>query len=98
MARGSWFKSLVRRIKRLWRLFDAINRHRATDILAWETAELENLFGLVVLGALVGLPTVPLPLSLELLPAMEEELHAMLQRVNGWGEPIATLYSLLGVE
>ncbi len=89
---------LFHRLRKAWRLFDAINRHRATDMLSWETAELENLFGLLVLGALVGLPTAPLPLSLELLPAMEAEVQTMLERTGGWGEPIAALYSLLGVE
>lgn len=74
-----------------WRdLADAL-KGKATGALEFELAELENVFGLLVCGSLVGLPLPPAALSLALLPHMEREVSAMLSRAGGLDDMLATL-------
>jgi hypothetical protein len=71
-------------------------RGEATDALELELAELENLFGLLVVGSLVGLPSPPTPLGLTLLPHLEREVSVMLGRAERLDDMLATLAGRLG--
>lgn len=57
-------------------------RHTSTSVLEFELRELENLFGILVMGSLVGLPTLPTSLTLRLLPYMLRELVVMKRRTR----------------
>ena len=57
-------------------------RHNSTSMIEFELRELENLFGLLVLGAMVGIPNLPTGLSLRLLPYMLRELSVMNRRTK----------------
>ena len=58
-----------------WQVYDEAARQKAVDVLEAELGELENIFGLLVLGSFVGLPSPPMQISLDLLPEMEDLLH-----------------------
>ena len=76
-------------------LFQSLARHKATDVLEWETSELENIFALLVFGSFVGIPTTPGHITLALLPYMEEDLLLMLNKVAMASGPISDLFSKL---
>ncbi len=78
-------------------LFNSIARHKATDVLEWETSELENVFALLVFGSFVGIPTAPGHITLALLPYMEEDLLLMLNKVAAASGPISDLFSKLDI-
>ena len=70
-------------------------RHKAVDVIKWETSELENIFALLVLGSFVGIPATPSPITLNLLPYMEKELQIMMEKVVTASGPISDLFSHL---
>ncbi|BAS29131.1 hypothetical protein [Limnochorda pilosa] len=57
-------------------------RERAVGYIQVERRELENVFALMVLGAFVGLPSPPTPLSLRLLPHLGRELAVLRRRAE----------------
>ena len=65
--------SLIRFLKD----FERGIRSRATDYLAYELRELENIFCLLLLGSLVGLPSPPSSLSLRLMPYLIPEMYVV---------------------
>ena len=86
----NWFK-------KQYRIWDEIFRSRATATLEWEVAELENIFALLTLGFLIGLPSPPIPVALQLMPDMEDNLLLMLQRIDVAHGPLSQLFSSLDV-
>ena len=88
------FRRFLKKLKKLWLLFDEVNKHRATERMEWETRELENIFSVLVLGSFVGIQAPPMHLSLELLPLMEKELMIMANRVCTASDPLADLFSM----
>jgi hypothetical protein len=73
----------------------AVLRGEATGALELELAELENVFALLVVGSLVGLPFPPAPVGLALLPHLEREVGVMLSRADGLDDMLATLLGRL---
>ncbi len=65
------------------------------EYIEFELKELENVFALMVLGSMVGLPTPPTPVAAKILPHMERELRVMLERSDGMclGE-IASIFDI----
>lgn len=57
-------------------------RQTSTDRLEFELRELENIFGLLVLGSFTGIPNPPSGVSLRLLPYMLREILIMKNRVR----------------
>ncbi len=57
-------------------------RQTSTDRLEFELRELENIFGLLVLGSFIGIPNPPSGVSLRLLPYMLREILIMKNRVR----------------
>ena len=73
----------------------AVLRGEATGVLELELAEMENLFAILVVGSLVGLPFPPAPVGLSILPHMEREVGVMLARADGLDDILATLLGRL---
>lgn len=76
---------------------DHIQRQNATSFLEYETEELQNVFAVLLLGQMVGLPSAPLPLTFELMPYMEEEFELLLDKVIVSVDPLAELFSMLDI-
>lgn len=74
-----------------------VQREKATELLEWETKEMENIFALLVLGAFVGIPTPPIQITLSLLPMMESDLALMLDKVQTAHDPLGELFSVLDI-
>ena len=72
-------------------------RHRAVEVLEWETTELENIFAILIFGSFIGLPATPSQITLTLLPYMEKELQLMLEKVDTASGPISDLFSNLDI-
>ena len=70
--------------------------YKATEQLAYEAAEMEHAFSLMLFGSFTGLPSPPMPLALELLPEMEDELEKILLRASQTGNGLSELASVMG--
>ncbi|GBC63358.1 hypothetical protein DENIS_4352 [Desulfonema ishimotonii] len=91
------FHQFFLKIKAFFREIDGIQRNKATDILAWEAEEMENIFALLVLGTFIGLPTPPVHLVMALLPEMEREFGLMIDKVAVAHDPLGELFSVLDI-
>jgi len=94
-------KGLPARLARVVREFleagDRVARAGAVGAIEAELAELEQVFALLVLGSLVGLPSPPTGISLELMPVMEEELLRLVENVDTARTPISRLFSTFDI-
>ncbi len=52
------------------------------ETFEFETRELENIFAMLLLGSLIGLPSPPLSIVARVLPHMSEELKVMMSRAR----------------
>lgn len=91
------FKKIAEKITAFWKIADEVGRGKAVNVIESEVEEMENIFGLLVLGSFVGLPSPPMQISLDLMPYMEKELLLMLEKVDVAHEPISQLFSVLDV-
>lgn len=73
-----------------------INRNKATDLLAFEVMEMENIFTLLLFGSFTGMPSPPVHITLQLLPLMEKELKLMLNRISVAHDALSEIVSTLG--
>ena len=85
-------------LKAAFRVMAQVNREKATELLEFETKELENIFALLVLGGFAGLPSPPSPIAVELLPYMERELTMMLSRTDLAQDPIGVLMGMMEID
>ena len=90
-------KKIIEKITAFWKIADEVGRGKAVGVIETEVEEMENIFGLLVLGSFVGLPSPPMQISLDLMPHMEKELLLMLEKVDVANEPISQLFSVLDV-
>lgn len=90
-------RRLIEWLKKIGRSYLRISRAKAVEMLEWEAAEMEHVFALLTLSTMIGLPAPPLPITLELLPDLEKELHLLLQRVDTAHAPLSELFSTLDV-
>jgi len=94
-------KSIIKKIKAkiiwFWEIADEVARGKTVNTIEVEVEELENIFGMLVLGSFIGFPSPPMQISLDLMPLMEKELILMLEKVDTAHEPIAQLFSVLDV-
>lgn len=94
-------KALLARIKNMlvetWQVGDRVGRSKAVEAIESEVEEMENIFGILVLGSFVGMPSPPMQISLDLMPYMEKELILMLEKVDTASEPISQLFSIFNV-
>ncbi len=90
-------KSIIDRVVSIWKISDEVARGKAVEIIEYELEELENIFGVLVLGSFIGMPSPPMQISLDLMPFMEKELILMMEKVDTANEPIAQLFSILDI-
>ncbi len=80
-----------------WQIGDRVGRNKAVECIESEVEELENIFGVLVLGSFVGMPAPPMQISLDLMPHMEKELILMMEKVDTANEPISQLFSVFSI-
>ena len=80
-----------------WNYYDSMARSTMVDKIEYELGEMENMFGLIVLGSFVGLPSPPMNLTLDLLPEMEKHFLLMLNKVDSAESPMSDLLSAFDV-
>jgi hypothetical protein len=94
-------KAFLARIKEMivetWQVGDRVGRSKAVEAIEGELEEMENIFGILVLGSFVGMPSPPMQISLDLMPYMEKELILMLEKVDTANEPISQLFSIFNI-
>ena len=90
-------KSIRDRIISIWKIFDEVARGKAVGTIESELEEMENIFGILVLGSFIGMPAPPMQISLDLMPLMEKELVLMMEKVDTANEPIAQLFSVFDI-
>ena len=90
-------KSIIDRIISIWKITDEVARAKAVETIEYELEELKNIFGVLVLGSYIGMPSPPMQISLDLMPFMEKELILMMEKVDTANEPIAQLFSVLDI-
>jgi hypothetical protein len=77
---------------------DTLMRSRAVETVEYEINELDNIFGILVLGALIGIPAPPIHITMDLLPLMDRELNIMLEKVSTAHDPLGELFSVLEID
>ena len=85
-------------LRKAWHVIAQVQRGKASDMLEFELKELENIFGLLLLGGFLGFPAPPAPIALELLPYMERELSIMMSRSDLSLDPLGSLMGMLQVD
>lgn len=84
-------------LKENWQLYEEATKSTAVESIEFELGEMENIFGLLVLGSFIGMPSPPMQISLDLLPEMEEHLKLMMNKVDMANEPLSNLFSVFEV-
>lgn len=92
-----FFRDILMKVSAAWRIYEAISRQKAVETIEKELEELENIFGLLVMGSFVGLPSPPMQISLDLMPFLEKELVRMTEKVDTAHAPISELFSVLDI-
>jgi len=93
----SLFKIIACKIRNVCKIGDEISRSRAVEAIESELEEMENVFGLLVLGSFVGIPSPPMQISLDLMPYMEKELLLMMDKVDTASQPLSQLFSVFDI-
>ena len=97
MSTRSHLKEMLRKIGNTWNLYNEAARETAVETLETELGEMENIFGLLVLGSFIGFPSPPMQITLDLLPEMEQHFVLMLNKVDTAQSPISDLLSTFDV-
>jgi len=97
MSMREFLEGLLRRLRESRNAGQRISRSKAVSLLENEVEEMEMIFSLLVLGFLVGLPSPPMQISLDLVPLMEDELVAMIEGLDTAHEPISRLFSIFDI-
>lgn len=90
--------SIKRKMVAVIKTADAVMRSRAVETVEYELDELDNIFGILVLGAFIGIPAPPIHITMELLPLMDRELNIMLEKVSTAHDPLGDLFSVLEID
>ncbi len=95
------FHEIIEKLKQgfvsLWETADQVAREKAVGALEAELGELENIFGILVQGAFIGIPSPPMQISLDLLPLMERQLMIMIEKIDTANEPLSHLFSVFDI-
>ena len=81
-----------------FKISDEVMRGKAVGTIEHEVAELDNIFGILVLGAFIVIPSPPIHITMELFPLMDNELDTMLDKVLTAHDPLGHLFSVLGID
>jgi len=91
-------KNIKNKILEAWKIVDGMARGKTLDGIEYVAEEMDHIFGILVLGSFVGLPSPPMQISLDLMPLMERELMLMMEKVDTAHEPISDLFSELDID
>ena len=91
-------KFLKDKIVSAFKVADEVMRGKAVETIEYEAQELDNIFGVLVLGAFIGIPSPPIHITMELLPIMEKEFEIMLEKVSTAHDPLGDLFSVLDID
>ena len=80
-----------------WKISDEVARGKAVETIEIELEELNHIFGILVLGSFIGMPSPPIKISLDFLPLMEKELILMMEKVDTANEPLSQLFSAFDI-
>ena len=94
----SLLDNIKRKITTTFKTTDAVMRSRAVETIEYELEELDNIFGTLVLGAFIGIPSPPIHITMDLLPLMARELNLMLEKVSTAHDPLGDLFSVLEID
>lgn len=72
-------------------------RETSTDRLEFELREMENIFGLLVIGSFIGIPSPPTGISLRLLPYMLREITVMNRRAQDLDDVFGEIAGLMDI-
>ncbi|NOX16769.1 MAG: hypothetical protein GXO87_00600 [Chlorobi bacterium] len=97
MDEKNFLSKVKGKIKNGWNAYGEATRNMAVETLEYEYGEMENIFGLLVLGAFVGFPSPPMQITLDLLPEMEKHFRIMLNKVDVAESPLSDLLSAFDV-
>jgi len=97
MKKESLSKKFLDRLKQGWESYKRTAAETAVETLEFELGEMENIFGLLVLGSFIGLPSPPMQITLDLLPEMEKHFVLMLNKVDTAQSPLSDLLSTFDV-
>lgn len=97
-TRVSVLGRIQRKIVATFKNADAVMRGRAIETIEYELEELDNIFGILVLGAFIGIPSPPIHITMALLPLMDRELNIMLEKVSTAHDPLGELFSVLDID
>jgi len=89
----AFIKTVIAWFISVWKTADEVARGKAVQSVEAELEELEHIFGLLVLGSFVALPSPPMQISLDLMPFMEKELILMTKKIDTANEPLSQLFS-----
>ena len=89
---------LKNKIVSAFKVADEVMRGKAVETIEYEVEELDNIFGILVLGAFIGIPSPPIHITMELLPIMEKEFEIMLEKVSTAHDPLGDLFSVLDID
>lgn len=91
-------KYLIEKCIAAWKISDEVMRSKAVDTIEYEIEELDNIFGILVLGSFIGIPSPPIHITMDLLPHMEKEFKLVLKKVQTAHDPLGELFSVLGID
>ena len=97
MEKGELLKKFFQKITQTWGLYKEAAQATAVETIETELGEMENIFGLLVLGSFIGFPSPPMQITLDLLPEMEQHFMLMLNKVDTAQSPISDLLSTFDV-
>ncbi|PIE32897.1 hypothetical protein CSA56_13765 [candidate division KSB3 bacterium] len=72
-------------------------REKTTDMLKFELRELENVFGLLVIGSMIGIPSPPPGISMRLLPHMLREISVMTTRARDLDDVFGEVVGMMDI-
>lgn len=72
-------------------------RGKSTNILEFELRELENIYGLLLVGSFIGIPSPPTTVSLRIFPYMVRELEVMARRAEGLDDVLGDLLGAIDI-
>jgi len=84
-------------IQQVFRGYTKALRDHSTGALEFELKEMENVFGLLVMGPLIGIHTPVFGVSIRIAPFMANELVIMMSRSKGAEDPLGDLVSILNI-
>jgi len=90
-------KTIISKLFSAWKIADEVARDKAVETIEIELEELNHIFGVIVLGSFIGMPSPPMQISLDLMPLMEKELILMMEKVDTANEPLAQLFSVFDI-